>query len=65
MTTTRLYRLPAVISMTGYSRATIYRKMSDGSFPPCVKLGARAVAWHSTDIEEWIASRPSAVEVAK
>jgi len=65
MTTTRLIRLPAVIEMTGYSRATIYRKMSDGTFPAAVRLGARAVAWRSTDIDAWIASRLPAVEVAQ
>lgn len=65
MTTTRLIRLPAVIEMTGYSRASIYRLMNDGAFPLCVKLGARAVAWRSTDIDEWISSRLPAVEVAQ
>ena len=34
----RFIRLPEVLSRTGYGRATIYRKMEDGSFPSSVKL---------------------------
>lgn len=61
MSQIKLIRLPQVLELTGYSRATVYRLMNSGDFPLCVKLGARAVAWRSTDIDEWIASRPSAV----
>ena len=43
--------------MTGISKATIYRMMSAGEFPSPVRLGVRAVAWRSTDIEAWLASR--------
>jgi prophage regulatory protein len=65
MTTIRLIRLPSVLELTGYSRASIYRLMNSGDFPAAVKLGARAIAWRSTDIDAWIASRLPAVEVAQ
>ena len=60
-------RLPEVLSRTGYGRATIYRKMKDGSFPRSVKLegppidpeafDCRAVAWIEDEVEQWIESR--------
>ena len=63
----RLIRLPEVLSRTGYGRATIYRKMEDGSFPRSVKLDgppkdpeafdSRAVAWIEDEVEQWIESR--------
>ena len=62
----RFIRLPEVLSRTGYGRATIYRKMEDGSFPSSVKLGgpledpnvfdSRAVAWIEDEVEQWIES---------
>lgn len=65
MTTIKLIRLPAVLELTGYSRATVYRKMNDGTFPIAVKLGQRAIAWRYADVAAWIESRVSAVEVAQ
>ena len=60
-------RLPEVLSRTGYGRATIYRKMEDGSFPKSIKLDgppkdpeafdSRAVAWIEDEVEQWIESR--------
>jgi prophage regulatory protein len=37
-----------------YSRAQIYRKVKDGSFPKPVKLGENKVAWLATEIDAWI-----------
>ena len=63
----RFIRLPEVLSRTGYGRATIYRKMKDGSFPRSVKLegppidpeafDSKAVAWIEDEVEQWIESR--------
>jgi len=52
-----ILRLPAVKARTGYSRSTIYLRMSDGSFPRPISLGARAVGWVESDIEAWIEDR--------
>jgi predicted DNA-binding transcriptional regulator AlpA len=37
-----------------YSRAQVYRKMADGSFPRTVKLGGNRVVWKREEILEWI-----------
>ena len=43
-----------VMADTGLSRATIYRLMEAGEFPQSVKIGLRAVAWPSSEVQEWI-----------
>jgi prophage regulatory protein len=50
-----LARLPVVLEVTGLGRSTIYRWIADGSFPPPVRLGPRAVA--SGAGQTWIAGR--------
>lgn len=55
----RLVRLPVVLARTGKSRAGIYRDIQTGSFPAPVKIGERCVAWRESDVERWIATRPS------
>jgi prophage regulatory protein len=52
-----ILRLPTVKARTGLSRSTIYLRVSDGSFPRPVSLGARAVGWVESDIEEWISRK--------
>lgn len=53
----RFLRLPAVMQMTGLGRSTIYRLVADHKFPSPVRLGARAVAWRSADLDQWSESR--------
>ena len=55
--TKRFIRLPEVINRTGYRRTSIYQKVAEGTFPAPVKLGPRAVAWFSEEIEEWMDAR--------
>ena len=50
----RFIRLPEVINRTGYQRTSIYEKISEGTFPAPIKLGPRAVAWVSEEIDKWI-----------
>jgi prophage regulatory protein len=42
-----MLRLPAVLEATGWSRSTLYQKVSDKRFPKPVKLDpqGRAVGW--------------------
>jgi prophage regulatory protein len=54
-----LYRLPNVIDITGRSRAAIYRDIAAGQFPRPVQLGTQSVAWRKSDLDRWIASRPT------
>ena len=63
----RLIRLNEVLSRTGYGRTSIYRKMEEGTFPKCLKLGgpikdhtkfdSRAIAWIEDEIDQWVESR--------
>ncbi len=52
-----LLRLPAVLSRVGYSRATVYAKIKAKEFPVPIKLGDRAVAWVSAEVDDWIRNR--------
>lgn len=56
-TTDRHLRRPAVESLTGLSRSTIYDLMAKGQFPRPVRLTARAVAWPESTIVAWLESR--------
>jgi len=56
----RLLRRSEVEAKTGIKRAHIYNLMKEGKFPRPRRLGKRAVGWSSTEIEQWIADRPSA-----
>lgn len=54
----RRLRLPEVKTLTGYSTASIYKKMSEGSFPSAQKMGGRAVAWRYADVLAFLEGRP-------
>ncbi|MBT4330582.1 MAG: AlpA family transcriptional regulator [Gammaproteobacteria bacterium] len=49
-----ILRLPKVKERTGLSRSSIYLKISQGLFPKPVSLGARAVGWISTEVDDWL-----------
>lgn len=51
---TRLVSLKEVRERIPFSKATIYRKMGDGTFPKHVKIGTQRVAWREADIDRWI-----------
>ena len=49
-----ILRLLAVKARTGLSRSTIYLRVSQGTFPKPVSLGARAVGWVEAEVQEWL-----------
>lgn len=49
-----ILRLPAVKNRTGLSCSTIYLRVSQGTLPKPVSLGARAVGWVEAEIQEWL-----------
>ncbi len=49
----KVLRLPQVSSATGLSRATIYRKMENRSFPIAVRLSDRAIGWYADEIDDF------------
>ncbi len=53
----RLLRLPDVEARTGLKKSALYAGMKAGTFPVCIKLGARAVAWSESDIADWIIAK--------
>lgn len=54
---TVMMRLPEVLAITGLSKSTVYSMAKAGTFPSPVKLGARAVAWPSHLVQQWLADR--------
>lgn len=52
-------RLDQVLELIPLSRAAIYRRVRDGSFPRPLALGPRVRAWRFSEVRQWIAERPS------
>lgn len=53
----RFLKIKEVTTKTALSRSSIYRKMSEGSFPKPVPIGERAVAWLDNEVKEWMTER--------
>lgn len=53
----KFLRLVQVQQRVPFSRSNLYLLMEKGAFPKACNLGARAVAWLESDIDEWIESR--------
>ncbi|KXJ61610.1 MAG: hypothetical protein AXW14_08680 [Alteromonas sp. Nap_26] len=58
----RILRLPEVKAKTGFGRSTIYAPIyiprgANGKFPRSIRIGARAVGWLESDIDQWIETR--------
>lgn len=56
-TRARIIKLSEVKDLTGLSRSSIYRKISDDSFPKAVSLGGKAVGWVEAEVQQWILDR--------
>jgi prophage regulatory protein len=50
----RILRLNAVLDRTGLSRATLYRKIQNGTFPKQVRIAARCTGWRESAVNEWM-----------
>lgn len=55
--THQLLRLPAVKAESGYSRSTIYLRVSQGLWTRPVRVGVRAVAWPAAEVTALNAAR--------
>lgn len=55
-----LLRLQQVQAITGLSRSSIYKLISESKFPSAIALHGRAVAWDSQAVDAWIESRIAA-----
>ena len=52
-----IYRLPAVKTESGYSRSTIYLRISQGLWTNQVSLGPRCVGWPAHEVAALNAAR--------
>ncbi|EJO48740.1 helix-turn-helix transcriptional regulator [Enterobacter sp. SST3] len=50
-------RLSEVQRRTGYSKAWLYRLMSQGKFPSSIKIGSRSIAFVESEVDDWINQR--------
>ena len=51
--------IPAAQTQSGYSRSTIYLRITQGLWPRQISLGPRAIGWPATEIEALNAARIS------
>lgn len=58
-TPNRILRLAAVLDRTGLSRATLYRKIGEGTFPKQLHISKRCTGWNEASIEQWISDPTS------
>lgn len=65
MAVTRIIRIQEVLHRCALTRASLYRQISNGSFPSQRLLSpyGRSVGWLEEDIEQWISSRQPAKAV--
>jgi prophage regulatory protein len=50
----RILRIKTVLERTGLSRATMYRKMQQGSFPRQIKISTRCAGWRESAVNAWL-----------
>ena len=55
-----LLRPKNVIKYTGLGRSTIYRMVSNRTFPTPVRLSPRTIGWKLRDVEDWEQGLPPA-----
>ena len=61
MVNDRILRRTEVQKMIGNpSKATLYRWIKNGEFPPPRRLGGGSVGWLESTITDWMRSRPVA-----
>ncbi|HFH3921558.1 helix-turn-helix transcriptional regulator [Pseudomonas aeruginosa] len=53
----RIMRLQEVMATTGLARSTIYKFISEGTFPKPVPLGGRSVGWVEEEVQDWVLER--------
>lgn len=57
----RYLRRPEVEAFVGLKRSAIYEGMRAGTFPLCIRVTSRAVAWRESDIAAWQDERNQSV----
>ncbi len=62
--TDRILRLKAVLTLTGLTRSTLYRKMEAGTFPASTQISTRCIGWRESAVTRWL-DDPLAYEAAR
>lgn len=52
----RIVRMKTVLARTGLSKSTIYRKITEGTFPARLKISTNGAGWRESDINRWVAN---------
>lgn len=55
----RIIRLPEVTRRTSLSRSTVFRLIQQKRFPASIALTARCRGWFESEVEQWLAERPT------
>ncbi|MGB0938835.1 MAG: AlpA family transcriptional regulator [Colwellia sp.] len=53
----RLIKLKEVMAKTSLGHSSIYKFISEGTFPKQVSLGAKSVAWVESEVDDWIENK--------
>jgi len=53
----RMLRMKQLIGYTSLSRAYIYQKINEGTFPPGNMISQGIRAWEKTEIDQWLDKR--------
>ncbi len=54
MNSDRIIRLKTVLARTGLSRSTLYRKITEGTFPAQIRISVHGAGWHESAVNRWI-----------
>lgn len=57
----RVVRQKEVCKMLSIGRTQLYELRKRGDFPAGIMLGERAVGWRLSEINDWIARRPTSI----
>lgn len=52
-----ILKIDEVVQKCHMSRATIYKKAKEGTFPKQIKLSERSSGWLESEINDWIQNR--------
>lgn len=53
----QIIKLPEVVKTTGLARSTIYKLISENSFPKQIKLTSFSSGWIQSEVNKWIEER--------
>ena len=56
-TPTSMLRMKQLTSYTSLSRAYIYQKITEGTFPPGHMISQGIRAWDKSEIDDWISKK--------